>query len=213
MGWLPLFLDVRERNCLVVGGDAVAARKVDSLLRAGARVTIQAEHLGSELRRLLESGQVSWQPGPFSPALLDHVWLVISVLDDDRLNGVIKEEADRRRIFVNVVDRPKHCSAFWPAVVERPPLVAAIASGGQFPALSGWLRRKLSECLPERVDDLAAWLVPWRQVAAQWVPDLEVRGNLWRGLFDQGVAELFLEGRQSEAERMIRKALEDVDGR
>src|SRR5688572_9474610 len=104
MDYLPLFLDVRERLILVVGGGPVAARKVDLLLRANARVRVVSPTLCDELVAFRDAGRLEYRPVPFSSPQLDGAVLAIAATDDEAVNEAVAQAARERGLWVNVVD-------------------------------------------------------------------------------------------------------------
>jgi uroporphyrin-III C-methyltransferase/precorrin-2 dehydrogenase/sirohydrochlorin ferrochelatase len=126
MDYLPIFLDVRGRPCLVVGGGPVAARKLALLLRAGARGVVVAPHFTSELRAM--AGAVELRERRFAEVDLDGMTLVIAATDDAQVNAQVAALAAARGLPVNVVDTPALCSFIMPAVVDRSPVIAAVSS-------------------------------------------------------------------------------------
>src|SRR3970040_2446537 len=137
MDFLPIFLNVREQPCLVVGGGEVAARKSALLQRAGARVTVLA-------------------PALFRDENLDGFVLAIAATGDDAVNRAVATAARARRIPVNVVDQPALCSFILPSIIERAPLVVAVSSGGGSPVLARLVRARLETLIPAGYGRLAA---------------------------------------------------------
>ncbi len=143
MGYLPIFLDVSGKPCLVVGGGDVAERKVRALLAAGAEVTIMSPGLGEGLAAIARRGEVHhlarrWRRGETAGFAL-----VYAATDDASLHREIAAEAGELRIPINVADTPELCSFIAPAVVRRGDLQIAISTGGASPALAARLRREL----------------------------------------------------------------------
>ena len=152
MDRLPLCVDLRERGVLVVGGGAVAQRKIELLLRAGPRLRVVAPVLTAPLQRRRDD--FTWYARGFEPADLDGLTLVVAATDDESLNARVAGLAAERGLLVNVVDRPALCSVTFPAIVDRDPLLVAIASGGQAPVLVRQLRARIEALLPPRLGEL-----------------------------------------------------------
>jgi len=130
-------LVVDGRPCLVVGGGAIARRKVEGLLACGARVRVVAPHIGQELRML---AGVTFDERPWQPEDLAGVWLVIAATDDPAVNRAVYDAGSRAGIWVNGADDPANCSFTLPSVVRRGDLQVAVSTGGRSPALARWLR-------------------------------------------------------------------------
>ena len=149
-GLFPIFLLLRGRPVVLVGGGAVAASKLDALLAAGAEVTVVAP----ELRAGLERPGVRLVRREFVPTDLDGAWLVISAAPG-RVNRAVAAAAEERRIFVNAVDDVACASAWLGGVVRKGEVTVAISTSGAAPALAGLLREALEAVLP---DELPGWL-------------------------------------------------------
>ena len=143
MSYYPLFLELKEKPCLVIGGGPVAFRKAAALLRCGARVTVVSPALSAGLKRLVQKKKVRWKGRWFRPADLAGAELAVAATEDEAANRAAAREARRRRIWINVVDKPELCSFILPSVVRRGRLVLAVSTGGASPALAKWIRRDL----------------------------------------------------------------------
>ena len=141
----PVNLVLKGQECLVVGGGAVAARKVTSLLKCGAKVTVAAPNLHPLLKDAVKRKRVRWIRRSFRPGDVKRQFLVITATDDRRRNTEVSRIARRRRIPVNAVDQPKDCTFTVPSVVRRGKLTIAVSTNGASPALSKQIRRQLSK--------------------------------------------------------------------
>ncbi|SUX68162.1 siroheme synthase [Citrobacter freundii] len=119
MDHLPIFCQLRDRDCLIVGGGDVAERKARLLLEAGARITVNALAFIPQFKVWADEGMLTLVEGPFDESLLDTCWLAIAATDDDTVNQSVSTAAESRRIFCNVVDAPKAAS-FYHALHYRP---------------------------------------------------------------------------------------------
>ncbi len=135
MDHLPIFCQLRDRDCLIVGGGDVAERKARLLLDAGARLTVNALAFIPQFTAWADAGMLTLVEGPFDESLLDTCWLAIAATDDDALNERVSEAAEARRIFCNVVDAPKAASFLCRRLLtahrswSRSPLAAPSGSG------------------------------------------------------------------------------------
>ena len=157
---LPLFLDVRGRRVLLVGGGTVAAAKLHQLLAARADV----HAVSPDFVKDIEQSGVPCERRRFEPADLDGAWLVVAAATPD-VNQQVAAAAEVRRIFVNAVDDPAHATAFMGGVVRRNGLTVAISTDGAAPALAGLLREAIDALLPHDLDD---WLEESRRQRAFW---------------------------------------------
>jgi precorrin-2 dehydrogenase/sirohydrochlorin ferrochelatase len=145
VNYLPIFLDLKNRPCLVVGGGVVGQRKVEKLLAVQAAVRLVSRELVPALEELRASGRVVYLGPEFEEGHLDGVHLVFVCTSDPGLNRRISLEARKRGVEVNVADQPELCTFIVPAVVERGDLVLAVSTSGASPALSARLRARLEK--------------------------------------------------------------------
>jgi uroporphyrin-III C-methyltransferase/precorrin-2 dehydrogenase/sirohydrochlorin ferrochelatase len=178
----PLFADLSNRPVLVVGGGAVAERKVQALLDAGALPQVAAPVLGETLLAWHQAGRIGWHVGEFRESALDDVWLVIAATDDSTVNRRVYEAATARRILANVVDDAELCSFHVPALVQRGPLQIAISSGGGAPMLARHIRRQLETLLDESLGTLAELLTRQRDTIRARFPDMGLRRRFFEKL-------------------------------
>ena len=145
MGYIPIFLDVTGRECVVVGGGEVAARKVEALLEAGARVTVVSPSLSPALKALVARRLVTHIAREYQRGDIRGCLLVYAATDDPKLHRELAAEARALGIPINVVDVPELCTFISPAVVKRGELQIAISTGGASPAFAARLRRALED--------------------------------------------------------------------
>ena len=209
MDYLPAFLDIRGRSCLVVGGDDVAARKIALLLRAGAHVSVQAPEFSAAFEAGLDAARVSLRTASFRAEDIEGHALVIAATDDDAVNRAVAGAARARGIPVNVVDQPALCSFILPSIIDRSPLVVAVSSGGVAPVLARLLRARLESLIPAGYGRLAALAAEFRdRVKARFRPG--ERRRFWESVLQGPIAELVFSGREAEAREALRKSLDDA---
>jgi uroporphyrin-III C-methyltransferase/precorrin-2 dehydrogenase/sirohydrochlorin ferrochelatase len=174
----PVFLKLRGRRVVVVGGGPVAAAKAEALLASGAVVTVVAPEVGPEVDRL---GAPVLRRA-FVPGDLDGAWFAVAAATPE-VNRAVGAAAEARQVFVVAVDDPAHCTAYAGAVLSRDGVVVAVSTDGQAPALAGLLREGLDALLPE---DLGTWLEVARRQRVRWkaeaVPIAERRPLLLEAL-------------------------------
>ncbi len=156
MRYYPINLDVQNRPCLVVGGGAVGHRKVNGLLKCGARVTVVSPAAVAALSEMAGRGIIDWHQRPYRPADLDGKLLVIGATDDEALNHRISQDAAERKILCNIADRPAVCNFILPAVIQRGDLVITVSTSGRSPAFAKKLRRDLEASFGEPYADFLA---------------------------------------------------------
>jgi precorrin-2 dehydrogenase / sirohydrochlorin ferrochelatase len=143
MRYYPIHLDIRNRPCLVVGGGAVATRKVKTLLDCGAEVTVVSPVATKRLHAWAGSGAIRLKERGYQSRDLAGILLVIGATDDEILNRRISSDAERLNILCNIVDRPEVCNFILPSIVQRDDLVMTISTSGKSPALAKKLRQTL----------------------------------------------------------------------
>ena len=203
----PLFADLRGRRVLVVGGGAVARRKLEPLLAAGARVVVGAPWLEPSVAELFAEGRIEHLAGPFDPGWLDDAWLVVAATDDSEVNRAVAAAAQERRIWANVVDDLALSSYQSPARIERGPLQIAISSGGGAPMLARHLRETLETELDESLAGLATLLLHERGRIRARHPRLAERRRFFDALLAGPVAERFRAGDLAGAREAFEAAL------
>ena len=203
----PLFADLRGRAVLVVGGGAVAERKVAALLEANAAVRVAAPLLSSVLAAWADAGRVAVYRGGFVDTLMDDVWLVIAATSDKTLNARIAALGESRRVFVNVVDDAALSQFHVPAVIDRSPVTVAISSGGEAPMLARLLRERLEVWIDHAWGPFAALLGRMREVIRTRHRDPAVRRRFYERVLNGPVLDYLRGGRPGDAEQWIGEAL------
>jgi uroporphyrin-III C-methyltransferase/precorrin-2 dehydrogenase/sirohydrochlorin ferrochelatase len=208
MNYLPIFADVRNKLCLVVGGGEVAKRKAGVLLEAGAKVRVVAPQIEPVLANQQRIEAINAR---FESKHMDGVTLVIAATDDRSVNQQVSELARARNIPVNVVDDPELCSFIMPAILDRSPLMVAFSSGGASPVLTRMMRGKLETMIPQNYSRLAAFAERFRVQVKQQVTNPVKRRIFWENVFEGVVAEKVLTGDENSAETMLQQMLKDED--
>lgn len=179
MRYLPLFKNMKGQPCLVVGGGAVAERKIAYLRRAAAAVTVIAPDISPSLKKLSETGEILIHQRPIEAEDIHGFSLVFSATGIEAVDRMVSETARAKGIDVCAVDSPDHSSFIVPAIVDRDPVMVAVSSGGTMPVLAREIRARLETLLPARLGDaaLAAWKSRSRVRAS--LPDCKTRRDFW----------------------------------
>jgi uroporphyrin-III C-methyltransferase / precorrin-2 dehydrogenase / sirohydrochlorin ferrochelatase len=199
MDYLPVFLQLRSRPAVVVGGGAVGLRKVTWLLRAQASVTVVAGELHAELAALAASGQITHLAAQFRPQQLCGAVVVVAATDDREVNRAVSLAARAQNIPVNVVDDGELSSFIFPALIERAPLLVAVSSCGHSPVLARWVREQIEALLPARIGALARFLGARRQSVKRALAAV-ARRAFWEGIVTGPVGSRVLSGDDAAAE-------------
>lgn len=209
MDYLPLFANLKNRPVLVVGGGAIALRKIELLLKAQAQVWVVAAELGSGVQHLHQQGKLRWLAQQFDEAQLDTVFLAIAATDDHALNHRVFEAAQARHRLVNVVDDQPRCSFIFPSIINRSPLQIAISSGGAAPVLARLWREKLEALLPQHMGAMAHVASRWRHRVKARFPKLAQRRRFWEKLFTHPTFHRLTESHQhTHAEHFVQQQID-----
>lgn len=208
MDYLPVFMNIRDRPCLLVGGGEVALRKATLLSRAGGRLLVVAPEVCSELRELVEDTAGVIHQRPFADADLGDVALVVAATSDDEVNRRVSALARSRALPVNVVDQPDLCTFIVPAIVDRSPVVIAISTGGSSPVLTRQLKENIEQAIPAAYGRLALLLGRFRNRVKSQISDFSLRTRFWESLLDGPLSGMVFAGKEKEAEDYLLAELE-----
>lgn len=211
MDLLPIFLNIKGKKCVVVGGGEVALRKATLLLRAGADLHIVAASLSDELRKLCSAHNCKITEREFQKADLSDAILVVAATDDLETNERVSVIASNLNIPVNVVDQPRLCSFIMPSIVDRSPIVVAISSGGSSPILTRKLKELNETMIPGRIDKLAELLGAYRGRVKKEIRDFSQRIRFWENILDSEIPELVYNGQDDEARAALENWLTNPD--
>src|SRR5262249_11172816 len=175
MRYYPIYLDLKGRDVLVVGGGAVAEGKALQLVEAGARVTVVSPELTEALRAAAERGEVRRLGGSFAEQDLNGVFLVISATDDRKVNEKVAKAARERGLLCNVVDQPDLCNFITPALVTRGELQISVSTGGGSPTLTQRVKREVAALIGEEYGALLELAAEMRAEAKGCIADFERR--------------------------------------
>lgn len=207
--FLPVFMNIEKRPCLVVGGGEVAFRKIRQLLSANAEIHVQAPELCKSLQDLLKAGKIIVHESGFREDTLTDYVLVIAATDDKEVNQKVSKIAQNLNIPVNVVDNPKLCSFIMPSVVNREPVQIAISTGGASPVLARLLRAKLETMIPAAYGQLASLMQDFREQVKTRFPGSRQRRRFWEKILQGPVAELLFAGRGKAARAVLESELNE----
>ena len=208
MDYLPLFLDLHGKPCLLVGGGEVAERKLALLLRAGARVEIVAPWLGEGVKALVAAHDLVVHARTFEPADLERHYLAVAATDDPAVNAAVFAAGLQAQTLVNSVDQPEISSAIFPAIVDRSPVQIAISTGGGSPTLARVVRGWVEARLPPRLGALAEFIRDRRQTVKAALDTVGERQRFWERVIGGAVAEHVYVGAVDKADAAFHQTLE-----
>jgi uroporphyrin-III C-methyltransferase/precorrin-2 dehydrogenase/sirohydrochlorin ferrochelatase len=211
MDYLPVFLNLKGRACLVVGAGGVAARKIELLIRAGANITVIAKEVSAQVLELEASHHINLRHKSFASSDVNGFRLVVSATNDINTNLKVAKAAEEHNIPVNVVDNPALCSFIFPAIIDRSPIIAAVSSGGAAPVLARLLRAKMETVIAPQYGKLASLAEKFRHSVKQQIKEPTQRRIFWENCFQGPISELVFAGRANEAEQQLQKNLIEQD--
>ncbi len=211
MEYLPLFIDVKQRQCLIVGGGEIAARKAKVLLNSLSNVTIVAPKLSSSTQLLVDGKKVTWLKSDYSKEQLLGQFLVIAATNNAEINHLIYQDAKAKHILVNVTDHPELCDFILPSILDRSPVVIAVSSGGESPILARQIRARLETLIPVGYSRLAKMVGRYRDRVKHAFPTIGLRRRFWEKVLQGKVADHVLAGRDDLAERLMKASLSNTD--
>jgi siroheme synthase-like protein len=201
----PVALDLTGRPCLVVGGGAVAERKVAALVEAGARVTVVSPSLTPALLRLAAEAPLRWRPREYVAGDAAGFVLVMVATDDRVVNTAVAAECRERGIWVNCADDPARCDFILPSVLRRGAVTVAVSTGGQSPTMARLVREELDALLPREVAVLTDVVASVRRALSE--DGLSLDAERWRQVLDGELRSLVAAGRTTEARARLRERL------
>jgi len=207
MDYFPVFLKLKDQPCLVVGAGEIAARKIELLARAGAKITVIANEISPAVSNLQDARHLTLLQKPFAPEDLGEFRLVVSATDNTETNHLVAKTASEQNIPVNVVDNPELCTFIFPAIIDRSPIIAAVSSGGAAPVLARLLRAKIETVIPPAYGQLAGLADKFRDKVKQHIKIPAQRRIFWENILQGSVAELVFAGKKQEAEQQLEQTL------
>ena len=201
----PVVLDLTGRPCLVVGGGAIAERKVSGLAEAGARVTVVSPSLTPALLRLASDAPLRWRPREYAAGDAAGFVLVMVATDDRAVNASVAAECRERGIWVNCADDPERCDFILPSVLRRGAVTVAVTTGGQSPSMARLVREELDALLPREVAALTDVVASVRRALSE--DGVSLDAGRWRQALDGELRSLVAAGRTTEARARLRDRL------
>ncbi len=209
MNYLPIFIDIKQKPCLVVGGGDIAYRKMTLLLKANAQVTCFDQSACANVQALADQGKITLIKRNFEAGDINTQTLIISATNNTQVNAQVSQLAHSANIPVNVVDSPDLCSFIMPSIVDRSPIIIAISSAGKTPVLARLIRAKLESTIPHAYGKLAELAGSFRDQVKAKFTNIEDRRFFWERAFSGIIAEKVFSGRVDEAKAAMQQQLDD----
>ena len=205
MGYYPIFLEMKDRRCVVIGGGAVAERKVEGLVAVGANVTVIAPGITDGLKELLKQGAIRHVAREYQAGDRAGYDLVFVATDNSEINAAVSNEARSLRIWVNSADDPDHCDFILPAVIRRGDLAVAVSTDGMSPAVTRVIREELDQYFTA---DYASFV----QIAGEVRRELREKSvspgaSAWNRALQGDFRRLIKEGKPVQAKELLLQML------
>jgi precorrin-2 dehydrogenase/sirohydrochlorin ferrochelatase len=207
MRYYPANLDVRDRECLVVGGGSVGERKVKTLLECGARVTVVTTLATKSLQDLASKGRIKLETREYEPSDMEGKFLVIGATDNEAVNEKVSRDAAERNLLCNIADRPASCTFVLPAIVQQGDLLIAISTSNKSPAVARRIRETLEKQFGPEYHALLNLMGAIRQKLLAQGKSPEAHKRKFEQLLDGGLLEKVRENRVQEIDELLKEVL------
>lgn len=208
--YYPIYIDIEEREVAIIGGGNVCARKAETMMKYGARVTVVSPAFTDEIEQWARDGKLSLKRKRYDEADLDSAVLVIASTDDQAVNEQVAADCRRRKIPVNVVDVTPLCEFIVPAIIESGSIQIAVSTGGKSPAVARTLKEDLQRSIGPEYAEANDVLATLREGAKAVLPTDVDRKRFFDGIIARGILQMLREGRRAEAYQAIREACEEA---
>ena len=207
MKHLPIFVTIRNKSCVVIGGGLVATRKVNSLLESGANITVVSPVITAEIKQQIVSKEIVHHAREFVESDLEGAYLVFAATDNREVNRNIGDLAQAQHQLVNIADDPDNCNFVLPSVLDRSPVVIAVSTGGASPVLARQLRMQLEAMIPSACGRLAGITEEYREKVKRFFPKQIQRKQFWENALKGPVSELVYAGQEDSAREQLDEML------
>ena len=206
--YYPIYLDIENRNVVIIGGGNVCARKAETMMNYGARVTVISPEFTGEIETWGREGCLQLRKKTYDESDLDDANIVIASTDNESVNTQIAEDCRRRRIPVNVVDVTHLCEFIVPAIIEKGSIQIAVSTGGKSPVIARTLKEDLNRLIGPEYDEINQVLGSLRDGAKKVLPTDVDRKRFFDGIVAQGILDMLRNGRRRDAYATIASACE-----
>jgi len=211
MKYFPVFFDINNKRCLVVGGGDVAARKVALMFRAGAQITVVSPDLCESLQNRLANKEIIYEARQFESNDLEACALIVAATDDHAVNKQVSDLAHSKCIPVNVIDQPDLCSFIVPSIIDRSPVQVAVSTGGASPVLARLLRARLETMIPSSYGRLAELMSEFRDKVKEKITTEGKRRRFWEDVAQGPIAEMIFSGKEDSARDAMHIAVDEAE--
>jgi len=207
MKYYPVNLDIRNRDCLVVGGGGVGTRKVKTLVECGAAVTVVSLQASAKLDQMAADGLITLEKRAYRTTDIENKFLVIGATDDETLNRQIHADAEARNTLCNIADRPEICNFILPAIVHRGDLVLAVSTSGKSPAYAKRVRKELEKQFGAEYEPFLRLMGAIRERLLREKHEPEAHKPLFETMINAGLLDLVRENETEQIDTLLREVV------
>ncbi len=203
----PVYIDLQNRKCVIIGGGKVAERKIEQLLGYDCSIRVISLAVEDKIKVWADRGLIQLYQRELENSDLDDVFMVFVATDDQQVNAELSNQCRERGILVNAVDDPPHCDFYVPSILKRNSLVLAISTGGKSPAFARRLRRELEELITPAYGEFADILGEQRELVKEQIEDIAVRKQIFEELVYSDVLDLLKAGEKEKAREKVTQCM------
>ena len=185
MAYFPLYIDIGDKNCIVIGGGKIAENKIGKLLEFGGRVTVVAPKVTEQIAEWEKEGIICIKQREFLAGDIADAALVVAAADRQEVHEFAAALCAEKKIPINVVDDKELCTFFFPAIVKRGDVVVSVSTGGKSPALAARIRRELETCIPDSYGIAAEIMGRYRDYVMEHVEDSRIRKQIFEEMLEK----------------------------
>jgi siroheme synthase-like protein len=202
MEYYPLFLDIKARPILIIGGGNIALEKIQNLLKAGAAITVISPEISTSIRRF--NRRLTLIERPFEMSDISEKYLLIfAATGESTLNAAVSKECLGRRILCNTVDEPAFCHYIIPAILRRGAITVAVSTSGVSPFMAREIKDRLKQIVGPEYTVLSRILKKYRASIKARFNSFQERLAFWRGFFDSNPIQMIQDGERIAVEKKL----------
>ena len=205
--YYPVYLNLENRRCVIIGGGGVAEGKIARLRESGAVIGVVSPDATPGIRQMAADGILRWEPRLYRPGDLEGAFIAIAATNDREVNRAVYKEAEARGVMLNAVDDPPNCSFIAPSIVQRGPVTVAISTGGASPALARKLRESLQVSGDLAWADLAGVMAAARARLRQQGLLTAIDPEQWQVCITPELLQMAQNGQEAEALEILLNGL------
>lgn len=181
MGYFPFYIDIENKEGLIVGGGRIAAHKISKLLPFNPRLIVVAPYIQEDLK---SNTSLQCYERDVRDEDIEGKAFVIAATDNESVNARISSLCMEKNILVNVVDDKDKCGFIFPSIVKKGKITASFSTEGASPHIAATLRKKIEGEIPDNMEEILEFLTDIRVVAKNQIHDNEKRSAFLKNIAD-----------------------------